>query len=257
LATGPSDYTIIGAVLAVSIAIILLSGLALYVAFRVRDTLKDERGRGARAAKVAFLIGLLFLSGGVFYFFASGFNSTGATPATSTTSSTKTTTETTTTTGTAPTTPTTSTASTTSLQTTTTTTTSAATTTPSSGPVTMSFTCPTPETASSVHTCTVTMVNQGATTYQSATLVSSGDFTQFVFQAGTCSETVNGASASCSVPTSGEVAVGNLAPGTTVVTFDVTAPSTSGQKTCSLTLDAPGMPASVTSNYTIQVSNRP
>ncbi len=49
MASVPSDYTIIGTVLAISVAIILLSGLALYISFRLRETLHEEKGRGARA----------------------------------------------------------------------------------------------------------------------------------------------------------------------------------------------------------------
>jgi hypothetical protein len=41
----------------------------LYLAFRIKKTCKETR-RGATIAKIGFLIGILFLAGGIFYFFA-------------------------------------------------------------------------------------------------------------------------------------------------------------------------------------------
>lgn len=235
----PSDYTIIGTVLAVAVAIILLSGLALYVSFRVRETLHEEKGRGARAAKVAFLIGLLFLSGGVFYFFASGFNASPESVSTAQTSK-----------GAS--------SSTTSLFQSTS---SAATTSTSSSggqSVSMNVQCPTSGgsvAAGGTFSCTVTVYKFGSSTYQSATLVSSGDFTQFALQS--CSKTINGNPASCTVASSTEIAVDDIAPGTTVLTLGVAAPSSNGQKNCALTLASPGMAQALVQTFTIQVTNRP
>jgi len=73
LVAAPSDFSLVGTVLAVSVAILILSGLALYVAFRVRETLREGKGKSGNLVKVAFLVGLLFLSGGAFYYFAGGF----------------------------------------------------------------------------------------------------------------------------------------------------------------------------------------
>src|SRR5712692_5027198 len=236
----PSDYTIIGTVLAISVAIILISGLALYVSFRVKETLREEKGKGARAAKVGLLIGLLFLSGGVFYFFASGFNANSSNGTTQTTTQSSVSTS--------------STLSTSSLSSTTTTSTS----TSSGGSVSMNVQCPSSGgsvTAGGTFTCTVTIYNLGSSTYQSGTLVSSGAFIQFGFQS--CSKTINGNPASCSVPSSTEIAVGDIEPGTTVLTLGVMAPSSAGQKSCSLTLASPGMAQTITQSFTIQVSNKP
>ncbi len=235
----PSDYTIIGLVLAISVAIILLSGLALYISFRVRETLREEKGRGARAAKVGLLIGLLFLSGGVFYFFASGFNANAGNVSTTsfTTHS--------------------SVSTSTSLTTTSQSTTSTSTTSTSSSggqSVSMNVQCPTSGgsvKAGGTFSCTVTIYNLGSSTYQSATLVSSGDFTQFAFQS--CSKTVNGNPASCSAASSTEIAVGDLAPGTTVLTIGAAAPSSNGQKICTLTLASPGIAQTIMQTFTIQV----
>ncbi len=67
-----SPFSLVGVVLLIGLAVMALSGLGMYVAFRIRETLNDARGRGAKAAKLAFLIGLLFLSGTTFYLFATG-----------------------------------------------------------------------------------------------------------------------------------------------------------------------------------------
>lgn len=66
------DYSIIGIVVAVTLAILAFSAIALYLAFRLRETFREEHQRGVRVAKAAFLIGILFLAGGLFYFFATG-----------------------------------------------------------------------------------------------------------------------------------------------------------------------------------------
>lgn len=216
-------------------------------------------------AKVAFLIGLLFLSGGVFYFFASGFNvsgnssatqgipsSTGTSSTTSAASPTSATSATSTTTSssvTASTESTTSSASTLS----TTSSTSQTTTTSATQSVTMQTpSCPSRVTAGQTFTCTITIFNQASTTFSSASVVSGQDFSEFTFVG--CTEVVNGVSAGSVPVTSNTIAVGNLAPGSTVLTLSVQAPSQSGQYSKSvLTLSAPGLsPISVT--FGIQVT---
>jgi hypothetical protein len=67
-----SGYSIVGMVLAVSLAILIMTGFALYLAFRLRDTFRERGSKGASIVKLVFLIGLLFMVGGVFYFFSSG-----------------------------------------------------------------------------------------------------------------------------------------------------------------------------------------
>lgn len=235
----PSDYTIVGTVLALAIAILLLSGLALYVAFRVRETLRDERGGGARAAKVAFLIGLLFLSGGVFFFFASGFNAGGATSSISTTSTT-----------TASSMSSTSSPSTTASSTSSSTSTSTSVT--SAGGVSLSVSCPSSASIGSTFNCTVTIDNTGGSTFQSATLTSQGDFTQFTITG--CTETVNGYPSTCTVVSSTQVSTGSLSPGLTYLTLSVTPPSTAGQKSCGLILSAVELQA-ITYSFTMQVNH--
>jgi hypothetical protein len=280
LAAIPSDLSLIGAVLAISLAIILLSGVALYVAFRLRETLREERGRGARAAKVAFLIGLLFLSGGVFYFFASGLGAIGNTggqtilathtgtvtsggsaAGTSSTSSPPTATATTSSLVT-------STGATTSVSQTSTSTTSSASSTSSTTSTTMTSTstsgdqnvsmgapqCPIQVTPGGTFDCQVTIYNQGGTTFSGTTLVASGDFYQFVFVG--CSESLNGGASTAVSVSSHAADVGSLAPGTTILDLTVQAPSQPGQYSNSiLTLDAPGFQQPVTASFSVRVTH--
>lgn len=252
----PSDYTIVGTVLAIAVAILLLSGLALYVAFRVRETLREEKGGGARAAKVGLLIGLLFLSGGMFYFFASGFNALGfsnpdqGTSSMTTSPSISSSVLSTATSSSASSSASTSTSATSSVSSQTTTTTS---TSPAQSVSMPAPNCPSRVTAGQTFTCSIDVYNQGSTTFNSATIVSSGDFSKFAFLS--CTESVNGGPTT-SVSTSGNtVTVGSIVPGTTVLALTVQAPAQSGQYGNSvLTLDAPGLSQPISVTFTIQVT---
>ena len=64
------DVSILGIVFALILFIIIFSAIILYLAFRIKETFREEKKRGVRIAKIAFLIGVLFLAGGSFYFFA-------------------------------------------------------------------------------------------------------------------------------------------------------------------------------------------
>jgi len=66
----PIDISILGMVFALILFIIFFSAIILYLAFRIKETFRKETKRGAQVAKIAFLIGILFLAGGSFYFFA-------------------------------------------------------------------------------------------------------------------------------------------------------------------------------------------
>lgn len=236
----PSDVTIVGTVLAVAIAVLLLSGLALYVAFRIRETLRGAGGKNSRAVTLIFLIGLLFLSGGVFYFFASGLNSTSGQTSTSTVGSMSSISS-----STLP-----------SLTSTGSTSTTSTTSNPASSGVSMAIQCPSSGSsvvAGSTFVCNVTVYDVGTATFQSATLTSSGDFTQFSFQ--NCTETVDGNPSNCSVASSVEIGIGTVYPGTTTLTLSVQAPATSGMKTCTLILAAAGLGQTVAGNFTIQVTH--
>ena len=64
------DLSIIGIVFAIILFIIFFAAVVLYLSFRIKETFREEKKRGMLAVKVAFLIGILFLAGGSFYFFA-------------------------------------------------------------------------------------------------------------------------------------------------------------------------------------------
>ena len=64
------DVSIIGIVFAIILFIIFFAAVVLYLSFRIKETFREEKKRGMLAVKVAFLIGILFLAGGSFYFFA-------------------------------------------------------------------------------------------------------------------------------------------------------------------------------------------
>ena len=66
----PFDITIIAIVFALILLIIFFSAIVLYLLFRIKETFRKETRRGATIAKIVFLIGTLFLAGGIFYFFA-------------------------------------------------------------------------------------------------------------------------------------------------------------------------------------------
>ena len=65
-----TDISILGIVFAVILLIIVFSAIILYLAFRIKETFREEKRRGMLVAKIAFLVGTLFLAGGIFYFFA-------------------------------------------------------------------------------------------------------------------------------------------------------------------------------------------
>ncbi|MCW3998008.1 MAG: hypothetical protein NWF10_05500 [Candidatus Bathyarchaeota archaeon] len=67
------DLAVIGVVFAIILLIIFFSAVVLYLSFRIKETFRKETRRGATVAKVAFLVGILFLAGGLFYFFANTF----------------------------------------------------------------------------------------------------------------------------------------------------------------------------------------
>jgi hypothetical protein len=67
------DLAVIGGVFAIILLMIFFSAVVLYLSFRIKETFRKETRRGATVAKVAFLIGILFLAGGLFYFFANTF----------------------------------------------------------------------------------------------------------------------------------------------------------------------------------------
>ena len=67
------DFSVIGIVFAIILLIIFFSAVVLYLSFRIKETFRKETRRGSTIIKIAFLIGILFLAGGLFYFFANTF----------------------------------------------------------------------------------------------------------------------------------------------------------------------------------------
>ena len=59
---------IIGIVLSLILFIIAISAIVLYLSFRIKETFREEGKRGVTIVKIAFLIGILFLAGGGFYY---------------------------------------------------------------------------------------------------------------------------------------------------------------------------------------------
>ncbi len=57
-------------VFAIILFIIFFSAIVLYLAYRIKETFRAETRRGITITKIVFLIGILFLAGGSFYFFA-------------------------------------------------------------------------------------------------------------------------------------------------------------------------------------------
>lgn len=236
----PTDYTLVGTVLAIAIAILLLSGLALYVAFRVRETLRDERGGSARLVKVSFLIGLLFLSGGVFYFFAAGFAGAGSGSTQSVSSI-----STVSTSATSVTSASTSTASSSS---TTFTTTSVA-----GGSASMSVTYPSSVNVGEGFYVQFSIYNSGSGPLNSVSLdLGSLGLTFKVVNATLCNPGCSPASLSGSV-----VEIGTLNPGSTILTVGLKAPSSPAQFSGSASLNYQGEAQPVTVTVTIRVSGRP
>ena len=76
----PSDITIIAIVFALILLVVFFSAVILYLAFRIKEAFGKETRRGATIAKVAFLIGILFLAGGIFYFAANSLANSGRIP---------------------------------------------------------------------------------------------------------------------------------------------------------------------------------
>lgn len=65
-----TDLSIIGIVFAIILFIIFFAAVILYLSFRIKETFREEKKRGMLVVKIGFLIGILFLAGGSFYFFA-------------------------------------------------------------------------------------------------------------------------------------------------------------------------------------------
>ena len=61
--------SILGIIFALILFIIAISAIILYLAFRIKETFRDEGRKGMTVVKIAFLVGTLFLAGGSLYYF--------------------------------------------------------------------------------------------------------------------------------------------------------------------------------------------
>ncbi len=70
------DLSIVGAAIAVTFVVIALSAVTLYLSFKIKETFREDKGTKIQIAKTSFIIGILFLAGGLFYFFAQALSPT-------------------------------------------------------------------------------------------------------------------------------------------------------------------------------------
>ena len=67
-------------VFAIILFIVFFSAIVLYLAYRIKETFRSETRRGIVVIKIVFLVGILFLAGGSFYFLANTFPTSSADP---------------------------------------------------------------------------------------------------------------------------------------------------------------------------------
>ena len=219
------DLTVIGIVFAVILLIIFFSAIVLYLSFRIKETFRKETRRGATVAKVAFLVGILFLAGGLFYFFANTFTSiTEPSPTATPTPTTTPPTPTPTPTSTSP------------------TPTISPTPTPSQTPVlTFSVSAPSQVSMNSELSISFTISNPTAFTANSVYIETSGLFSDFALQSSTHQAT-------------GSVLnIGEVASGVTIVNVELTAPDRAGTYEYVTVLNFQEMENPLTRSLTISV----
>jgi hypothetical protein len=192
-----ADLSIIGIVFATILFIIFLAAVILYLSFRIKETFREEKKRGIMAAKIGFLIGILFLAGGSFYFFANTFGNIAETnPVT-----------------TSPTNP------------------------------YLNFTVSHPPTVTFNTLCTVsfTVINPTSVTAHGATIQADSLFAEFVIQSSTHEIVGN------------VVKIGDVPPGTTIVSLNLSAPNKPGTVSDTVSLLFQEMTVPVTQTITISV----
>lgn len=191
------DLAIIGIVFALILLIIFFSAVVLYLSFRIKETFRKETRRGATIAKVGFLIGILFLAGGIFYFFANtlgGITGPTITPPTITPAPTATPA-------------------------------SSSTPTPPSSSLTLAISYPPSAKMSTAITISFTIVNPTGTTVHGATIQANVLFTSFIVQPSSTHQVIGNV-----------VNIGDVPPGTTIVSMDLIAPSRAGIVTDTVSL---------------------
>ncbi len=66
---------ILGIGIAVTFAIIALSAIILYLSFRIKSTFENDKSVKVQIVKTFFIVGVLFMAGGMFYYFAQAMSS--------------------------------------------------------------------------------------------------------------------------------------------------------------------------------------
>ena len=195
------DTSLIGVVFSLILFIIFFSAIILYLAFRIKEAFREEKKRSSTVIKVVFLIGILFLAGGAFYFFANNIqNMNNPTP------------------------------------------------TPTPGPtLVLSLTLSYPSTAkmSTKITVTFTVINPTTATAHGVTIQAPILLSNFVIQSSTHNIVGN------------VINVGDVLPGTTIVSLELTTPSKPGTNTDTVTLLFQESTAPVTRELSISVRGGP
>ena len=194
------DLTIIGIVFALILLLIFFSAVVLYLSFRIKETFRKETRKGFTIVKIGFLIGILFLAGGIFYFFANSLGNA----------------------------------------------TEPNQTPPPSNPylsLTMSY--PSSVTFNTLCTVSFTVINPTSATAHGATIQANTLFADFAIQASTHEVVGN------------VITIGDIPPGTTIVSLELSTPSKPGTVTDTVNLQFQEMTAPVTQEITISVSGGP
>jgi hypothetical protein len=173
----------------------------LYLAFRIKETFRKETRKGFTIVKIGFLIGILFLAGGIFYFFANTIgNITQPNPVP---------------------------------------------TSPSTPYLNLTLSYPPSVTFNANCTVSFTVINPTNATAHGATIQASLFFAEFVIQSSTHEVVGN------------VVNVGDIPPGTTLVSLGLSAPNKPGTVSDTVGLLFQEMTAPVTQTITISVEGVP
>lgn len=192
------DASLIGLVFSFILFIIFFSAIILYLAFRIKETFRSERKRSVLVIKIFFLVGVLFLAGGVFYFFANMLRSP------------------------------------TSL-------------TPFPGDQVLNLTASYPSSVkvNTVFTVSFTVVNPSVSTAHGVTIQACVLFESFTIRSSTHEIVGN------------VINVGNVSPGTTIVSLELYAPGRAGKVSGEVNLLFQEMKSPVTQEITITVRGGP
>jgi uncharacterized membrane protein len=197
------DASLIGVVFSLILFIIFFSAIILYLAFRIKETFREEKKRSSAVIKVGFLIGILFLAGGSFYYFTNTFqNMNNPTPT--------------------------------------------PTPTPSPTPV-LSLTVSYPSSAkmNTKVTISFTIINTKSATAHGATIQAPILLSNFAIQSSTHSIVGN------------VINIGDVPPGTTIVSLDLLAPSKAGTVTDTVSLLFQESTTPITQEISISIRGGP